>query len=137
MGISILLDTNAAIEFLGAQLPVASLDWLVKKIDAQEASLSVINQIELLIKPGSPADAWVLEQFIGLCTVLPLSEVVATRTIQLRQQYRIKLPDAIIGATALMHNLILITHNSRDFQHLPGIKLVDPTISPNCPYSLR
>ncbi|MBC8081928.1 MAG: type II toxin-antitoxin system VapC family toxin [Hymenobacter sp.] len=60
------------------------------------------------------------------CTVLPLNEFVVARTIQLRQQYRIKLPDAIIGATVLVHGLTLVTRNVRDFQQLPGIKVLDP-----------
>ena len=48
------------------------------------------------------------------------------KTIELRQQFRIKLPDAIIAATALVYDLTLITRNAVDFKNIAGIKLINP-----------
>lgn len=54
-----------------------------------------------------------------------MSEAVAERTIQLKQSAKIKLPDAIIGATALSHNLTLVTHNVKDFVDI-NLAISDP-----------
>lgn len=45
---------------------------------------------------------------------------------QTRQQYRIKLPDAVIAATSLVYDLALITHNIADFINVQGLKVIDP-----------
>ncbi len=67
-----------------------------------------------------------LEDFIAATTILPLDEPVVQQTIQLRQQHRIKLPDAIIAATALVHGLPLLTRNVADFQRVAGLVIMDP-----------
>jgi predicted nucleic acid-binding protein len=61
-----------------------------------------------------------------ICVVLPLDEPVIQQTIRLRQQHRVKLPDAIIAATALVHGLPLLTRNTADFSALPGLTLLNP-----------
>ena len=43
----------------------------------------------------------------------------------LRQGVSVPTPDLMIGAVALVHNLTLVTHNTADFQHIPGLRLVD------------
>lgn len=50
----------------------------------------------------------------------------ANQTILIRRQYKIKLPDAIIAATALVHNLILVTRNTSDFKNIPELQLINP-----------
>jgi predicted nucleic acid-binding protein len=42
------------------------------------------------------------------------------------RQSKIKLPDAIIAATALTENYILVTRNIGDFKHIPGLELLNP-----------
>ena len=119
------MDTNAVIEFLGAALPTSGSNWLQNIIDQNLHHLSVINQIELLGFKGSLAEMQTLEDFIDVTNVLPLSDVVVQRTIELRKNYKIKLPDAIIAATALAYNLTLVTRNMADFQKVAGLACVD------------
>lgn len=125
MGTQYLMDTNAVIEFLGDALPASGSNWLQDTIDQNLHHLSVINQIELLSFNGSPTETQTLEEFIEVTNVLPLSDVVVQKTIELRRNYKIKLPDAIIAATALTYNLTLVTRNTADFQKVPGLACVD------------
>lgn len=67
----------------------------------------------------------ILQEFIDMTNVLPLSDVVAQKTIELRKNHKIKLPDAIIAATVLAYNLTLITRNTSDFQKVAGLTCVD------------
>jgi len=44
----------------------------------------------------------------------------------IRKQYKIKLPDAIIAATARIYNLTLLTRNTKDFQEISGLLTINP-----------
>ena len=126
MGADFLIDTNAAIDFLNGKLPPTSTAWLEQLLDAQRLAMSVVVRIELLSWQGAPAEMQALEDFIAATEVLPLDELVTQRTIRLRQQHRVKLPDAIIAATALAHGLPLLTRNVSDFQALAGLAFINP-----------
>ena len=125
MGTQYLIDTNAVIEFLGGTIPSSGCDWLQNIIDKNLHHLSVINQIELLGFNGSPTDMQLLKEFIDMTNVLPLSDMVAQKTIELRKNYKMKLPDAIIAATALVYNLTLITRNTADFRKITELICLD------------
>ena len=47
-------------------------------------------------------------------------------TIALRKEYKIKLPDAIIAATALANDLTIVTNNIKDFSNISGLQLINP-----------
>lgn len=53
------------------------------------------------------------------------------KTIFLRQQFKIKIPDAIIASTALVYNLSLVSHNNKDFKGIPGLTVIDPIVYKN------
>ena len=126
MGTKFLADTNVGIDFLNGKLPISSTEWPEQLLDEQELALSVVVRIELLSWLGSPAEMQLLEDFIAATTVLPLDEPVIQQTIRLRQQQRIKLPDAIIAATALVHGRPLLTRNTADFQNITGLVALNP-----------
>lgn len=126
MGAGVLIDTNAIIDLLNGQLPVTSAKWLVQQVDDRKGYLSVINRIELLVQPGNTSEEAALRQLVSSCIELPLDEPVIQQTIRLRQQHRIKLPDAIIAATALAHSLPLLTRNTGDFRDVAGLQVLNP-----------
>lgn len=74
---------------------------------------------------GSPTEMQILEEFIDVTNVLPLSDIVVQKTIELRKNIKIKLPDAIVAATALAYKLTLITRNTTDFQKVAGLDCLD------------
>lgn len=124
--IKYLLDSNAAIDYIGGILPSARIAWLDSIID-QNILISVINQIEILgFNPANPTDLIPFEELANTVTILPLSDNIVHQTITIRKLYKIKLPDAIIAATALVHGLYLITRNTTDFSKIPGLNLINP-----------
>ena len=58
--------------------------------------------------------------------ILALTNTIADQAVSLRQQRRMGLGDAIIAATALVHDLSLVTHNTEDFRWINGLGLLDP-----------
>ncbi len=116
-----LLDTNVVIGLLGGQ---AASVALVKAANCQLAEMAVsqITRLELLGFAGIGADgAQTIESFLSSIKVLPISAEVEAQVIALRQGRKIKLPDAIVAATALAHGLELLTLDvslARSFQVL-------------------
>jgi len=64
--------------------------------------------------------------FVNNAFIYPLDENVIVKTILLRQQFKIKIPDAIIAATALVYDLSLVSHNNKDFKSIQGLTVIDP-----------
>ena len=127
MGTHFLADTtNAGIDFLSGKLPAASAAWFQQAIEERRVYLSVVSRIELLSWTGSPADMQLLTDFIAATTVLALDEPVIQTIIQLRQQHKAKLPDAIIAATAVVHTLPILTRNTGDFKAFVGLIILNP-----------
>jgi predicted nucleic acid-binding protein len=74
----------------------------------------------------TPENEQVLADFVNAAAIHPLSDPVVRRTIALCKQSRIKLPDAIIVATALTKNFTLVTRNTSDFKNIAGLELLNP-----------
>lgn len=125
MGTKHLMDTNAVIEFLGGTLPTSGSQWVQNIIEDDLQHLSVINQIELLGFNGSPMEMKILQEFIEATDIVSLSNPIVEKTIELRKNYKIKLPDAIIAATALVHDFTLVSRNVSDFKRIVGLNCVD------------
>ena len=117
-----LIDTNTAIDYLDNKLPENTSDLL----DMIGISMSVIVRMELLSwKKASMQHLQVLHQFINSCKVYNLDEPVILKAIELRKNYPIKLPDAIIASTAITYNLILVTRNLADFKRIDELNYLD------------
>ncbi|MFM8525216.1 MAG: type II toxin-antitoxin system VapC family toxin [Cyanobacteriota bacterium] len=105
----LLLDTNILIDVLRGE--AVALAWLEQQ---QRPQISVITWIEVLVgcREGetSRVHDW-LESFPRL----PLDEAIAAETVRLRQRHGLKIPDAIILATARCSDLSLATRNVKDF----------------------
>lgn len=127
MGIAHLWDSNTAIYFLQKQLPPNAEQFIKSLLITEKAAFSAITEIELLSWPSAtPADVVMMEQFIDDALVFELEKPVKRKAADLRKGNRIKLPDAVIAATALVYNLTLLTRNLADFKNIQGLKLVNP-----------
>ena len=83
--------------------------------------------MELLAWPGATThQTAILEEFIDSSFVYPLDEPVILKAIEIRKFNKLKLPDAIIAATALINNFTLITRNEKDFSNIEGFNLLNP-----------
>lgn len=121
-----LLDSNTIIDYLEGKLPSTALNKLDRIVD-QKAKISVITQIEILgWKDASPEQLKLPSEFVDDAIVLELTSDVVNKTIRIRQQCKIKLPDAIIAASALVHDLTLLTRNIDDFKNIDGLTKIDP-----------
>jgi predicted nucleic acid-binding protein len=67
-----------------------------------------------------------MESFIALADVIEINKNVINQTVLIRKTHQIKLPDAIIAATAIIYDLILVSHNNKDFKNIKKLHIVDP-----------
>ncbi len=126
MGIKYLLDSNTVIDYIGRQHPDKSRLWLNQVID-EEINVSIITKIEVLsYNPEEDDNYQVLVDFFDVAHIFDLTDNIVYKTIQIRQKQRIKLPDAIIAATALVHDLIVVTRNTKDFINIEGLEVINP-----------
>lgn len=89
-------------------------------------NISVVTKIEVLGFKGTCPTLRPVSGFYEYAVVLDLPPEVVQATIKLRKNYRTKLPNAIIAATALTHNFTLITRNTRDFVQIQNLQLITP-----------
>ncbi len=116
-GNNIVSDTNPLIYLLNGSKKAA--DYL----DGKQVWLSVISELELFGKKGlTPAEKHEIEFLIENCFVADINSGIKRITKDLLQTENIKLPDAIIAATAIYLDLPLLTFDS-GFKNVPNLKL--------------
>lgn len=103
-GDNILIDTNIALYLLSGDTVVAEI------LDSKNVYVSFITELELLGFIGITLEEHQrIENFLKDCIIVDLNESIKQATIKLKQSNRIKLPDAIIGATSIYMNIPLIS----------------------------
>lgn len=108
-----LLDTNAIIYLVN--------DRLASPLPEGKYSISVITEIELLSFVGlSDEEERRIRDLLSALERVQLSDAVRDQTIRLRRKNRLKLPDAIIAASALTQQAILLT-NDQSFVAIDGL----------------
>jgi predicted nucleic acid-binding protein len=119
----ILLDTNTIIYLRNSQLDEKIVGVL------RDSALNTCNIIvaEVLgYKAIDQEDAVFFRDFLVSMKNHSFDEEVTEKVIELRKTTNIKLPNAIIAATALVNNLVHWTHNTTDFTDIPGLQTFDP-----------
>jgi len=115
-----LLDTNIIIYYLGNDQAVYDFVSRYRKVSA----ISSIVYYEVLNYPFTPEQETLVRAFLENFEIIGLSHEVIDKALQNRKEKKIKMADNFILATAQVHGLQLVTHNSKDFEYF--IDSVDP-----------
>lgn len=120
-----LIDSNVVINYMANNFDSSTLSKLDVVFDTA-FNYSVIAFMEVMSYNYSISDLEKFEKLFKSGTQLEINEAVVAETIKIRKESKIKLPDAIIAATAIVHNLKLLTDNTNDFTKVPGLKVISP-----------
>jgi len=127
MGVDYIWDTNTAIYYLQQQFPPNAEKFMDGILKESQPCISSITEIELLCwKTADQKDLDTLNSFINDAIVIELEQAIKLRTAEIRKLHKIKLPDAIIAATALVYGYTLLSRNVYDFKNIEGLKLINP-----------
>lgn len=127
MELRYLWDTNTVIYYLQQQFPLSAEQFMDNVLQTFPAAISVITELELLCwKTAKENDIEILKSFIRDSVIIELDNEIKQRTVEFRKSFNIKLPDAIIAATASSNNLNLLTRNFSDFRKLPNLEIINP-----------
>jgi predicted nucleic acid-binding protein len=123
MGQTYLIDTNVIIDALDPKMP----SNVKQKVNLVKPFVSVITYIEALgWHKITPAKLQLLQNFMNKATILQLDEQVAKTAVFIRQNKKVELGDAIIAATAMVHNMVLVTRDVSDFKSIDNLTLFNP-----------
>lgn len=107
-GTNVLLDTNIVLYLLNGS------DELEHLLQDTNIFISVITKVELLCHPALDVQGeLVIHELLAQTTVMEFIPAIQDRTVDLRKRHKLKLPDAVIAATAHFLNIQLITADKR------------------------
>lgn len=116
--VKLLFDTNILVDYLNAVTQA--------KVELElysEKAISAITWMEVMVGTTPKTEAGT-RAFLATFERLSVDEDVCELAVALRKQHKIKLPDAIVWSTAQVHNLQLVTRNTKDFDRAaPGIRV--------------
>lgn len=113
-----LLDTNILIDFL------RGIDAARTELNRYEhKAISIVTWMEVMA--GAPAlTDRATRAFLGGFALVELNEAVAMRAVTLRREHRLKLPDAIVWASAQVGAMLLVTRDLKGFPaDDPGVRI--------------
>ncbi len=124
--VSFLIDSDVIIDSMRADKVAANeLERLLRN---GRLGISIITRLELIIGCRDKQALQHTEQVLSGYDWLPLGEGISDIANGLVTKFHLshglKIPDAIICATAVYHAVPLLTKNQRDFRFIPGLKLL-------------
>ena len=118
----ILLDSNILIYSVQKEYPVLR-EWIM----SIQPAYSIISKVEVLGYWNLTVEqAQAINNVLKPMRELSLSSKQCEKAINLRQNRKMSLGDALIAATALDHELTLATRNTRDFDWISGLSIINP-----------
>ncbi len=114
-----LFDTNILVDYLNG-LPQARQELLHFEVRL----ISLVSWMDVLVGCRTAREDAVARRFLEAFEVIPVDPAIAERAVGVRRGNTIRLPDAIIQATAEHHDALLVTRNTRDFPaDQPGVRV--------------
>jgi predicted nucleic acid-binding protein len=121
-----LLDTNILIYYWKGDIPKDEMKR-VEEILKHSFIISIITKIELLGWRKHTREGYeIARDFLDRAEILPIDDDLAEFAIELKRNNNIKLADALIAATALSNELMLVTRNEDDFSILTNLEIYNP-----------
>ncbi|KAG0163143.1 hypothetical protein DFQ30_000686 [Apophysomyces sp. BC1015] len=104
-----LFDTNILIDYLNG---INAAKRELERYDYR--AISTITWMEVLV--GTiPEEEAVIRSWLGSFDVVPLNQQIASRAVEIRKHRKIRLPDAIVWASAQVNSLLLVSRNTKAF----------------------
>ncbi len=120
----ILCDTNILVEFYKNNPRVINE---LQKIGINQLAISIITQADLYYGAINKVELTRIQKHLNLLHNIPIDQKISVQFIQLMTGYslshKLAIPDALIAATALVHDISLYTLNIKDFSFIEGLNL--------------
>jgi len=120
----ILVDTNIFIEYYKNNPAIYKI---LEQINPQEIVVNDVVCAELYFGARNKQELADIVADMEKLTILPISQKISRLAVDLVKQFclshKLKLPDAQIAATAILHNAELFTLNRKDFAYIHNLKL--------------
>ena len=115
-----LVDSNIIIYHLNGE--AIATNFL--RQNYKEIAISQITYVEVFSFPFTPQEESSVKELLAKFTILDIDQNISNQAIKNRKIKKIKLPDNLILSTAIVHNLILVTRNTKDFKTF-NVALID------------
>ena len=120
-----LVDTNIIIYHTKGSK--GSIDFISSVIAQKSFNISILTKIEFLgWEKHTPDGFEKCKRLVEPANIYPVDEDIANKAIELKRGMNIKLADAVIAATAIIHNLKLATRNVDDFKTIEELEVINP-----------
>jgi predicted nucleic acid-binding protein len=120
----ILCDTNILIEFYKTN---PSVIQTLQQLGSTNIAVSVITKAELFYGARDKQEFVKIERHLSLCHCYGLNNAISALFLELMSRYSLShkasIPDMLIAATAISHELELYTLNTKDFKFIPELSL--------------
>lgn len=117
----IILDSNILIYYVNGNINLERNFFRENRV-----IISVITEMEVLGYNITEIEENTYRRVFKKLEIVQISNSIVEFVIQIRRNFKIKLPGAIIAATCLEHKSSLMTANTKDFSKIPNLKLINP-----------
>lgn len=128
MEVRYLYDTNVFLSYFAGETKIRKF-FAEQFLHDNEVLTSRIVRLELLsLHNLSQREEQIIHEMIEQFSLMPVTEEIEDIAIVLRRKYKIKIPDALIAATAYRTSSILVTRDLKDFRKITEIHTLHPFV---------
>ena len=121
------IDSNILIDAMNGIVDAVAF---LEEQQIAELQISIVSAMELIAGCRNKIEMTELQRFFQKCTFLPVTATISQVAFQLMESFYLShgltLPDALIAATAIEHDLTLYTRNTRHFRMVPQLEISQP-----------